>query len=108
MTFHSLDELNKTLKDIDLLEQTSKKWYRIMLGQAEDRGPEDCPCCQVYNLNSSGESCTGCPIYEHTQKKWCIGTPYPRTTESDDIGPQLDEYDFLLRIRSDLINNMYQ
>lgn len=54
------------------------KWKRICYEDAIDGARSDCPLCQIsgYNDLNKGIDCDGCPIYLHTDKPNCLGTPY--------------------------------
>ena len=55
------------------LKGSIKKWERIVAGELEDEGPDNCPLCKLYYWD---KDCTGCPVFEKTAKHYCSGTPY--------------------------------
>ena len=60
----------KTLK---ALEGSIRKWEKIVDGSGEDRGPHNCPFCELFFWENH---CVGCPVEAAIGKKSCHGTPY--------------------------------
>lgn len=60
------------MRNIDLIDQSIKKWQGIVFDGKPDRGPLDCPLCQQYHWYA----CCGCPIKEYTGLSGCVNTPY--------------------------------
>jgi hypothetical protein len=61
--------MNKTT----IMEASVRKWEKIIDGKRTDGGVVDCPPCRIFYMLA----CTGCPIAEHTGKRFCKATPYP-------------------------------
>ena len=61
--------MNKT----SIMEAAVRKWDRIIAGKGTDGGVLDCPPCRIFYMLV----CTGCPIAEHTGKRFCKASPYP-------------------------------
>lgn len=71
-----------TQEQREALAKSVEHWRQIcecktaaQAGQLLGRG--QCACCQIWNNKeeSSEEDCIGCPIFEHTGKRYCGGTP---------------------------------
>ena len=57
------------------LQESIEHWERMRddpAPQCEAPTSEDCPCCHLY----FDADCQGCPIHEHTGKRFCEETPY--------------------------------
>lgn len=63
-------------KTLTALKGSIKKWEDIVAGHGADLGPTNCPLCIEFYGNEFGKDCSGCPVYEHTGKIHCGGTPY--------------------------------
>lgn len=61
--------MNKTA----IMEAAVRKWDRIIADNRTDGGVLDCPPCRIFYMLV----CTGCPIAEHTGKRFCKASPYP-------------------------------
>jgi len=59
----------KTLK---ALKESIKKWEKIVSGEGEDRGGENCALCEMF----AEDECIDCPVYIKTGEHSCGGTPY--------------------------------
>ena len=57
------------------LKGSIKKWQGVTKGTIQDRGPVNCPLCQLFLLGEPS-SCIGCPVCQKTKKTGCRGTPY--------------------------------
>lgn len=62
------------------LEESIKKWEKIVDGTGSDKSADNCSLCQRFMFYSfddcqrnDGEKC---PVYEATGKKYCNNTPY--------------------------------
>jgi len=64
----------KTQKALE--ESIDEKWIPIAEGKEVDEGTNDCPLCKLFYY----QHCKGCPIFEHTGKIHCVGTPYQKWT----------------------------
>ena len=60
------------MNKLKIMESSVRKWQRIIDGKGTDGGVLDCPPCRIFYMLV----CTGCPIAEHTGKRFCKGTPY--------------------------------
>lgn len=60
--------------DVALLEESIEHWELMRDNRHCGRRPgiADCPLCREYYIHT----CYGCPIFEHTEKLWCGGSPY--------------------------------
>ena len=57
------------------LKGSIRKWVKIVNGTGRDKGPDNCPCCEIW-FNKQPRLCVGCPIHQVTGKVGCSGTPY--------------------------------
>lgn len=62
---------------LEALRGSIAKWEAIVAGTGEDLGPENCALCQEFITND----CEGCPVYQATQRVYCMSTPYGYYTE---------------------------
>lgn len=60
------------MNKIRIMEASVRKWERIIAGKRSDGGVLDCPPCRIYYMLV----CFGCPIAQHTGRKFCKGSPY--------------------------------
>lgn len=66
------------LETLKALHGSIKKWQAIVDGTGIDRGPQNCPLCEMF-LPYDGDpetDCEGCPVYEKVGQRNCQGTPY--------------------------------
>jgi len=54
------------------LENSIRKWSRIVNGTGFDNGIVNCSLCKIYH----GIDCRGCPVMKKTKKSGCVKTPY--------------------------------
>jgi hypothetical protein len=77
------------------------KWRAIVDGTGTDRGPQNCPLCQMFIK----QDCEGCPVNEKTGKQDCHEIPYDVYVDNDeqDIIDQAaaDELAFLISLLPD-------
>jgi len=59
----------KTLK---ALKKSIRKWEKIVAGEGEDRGCDNCALCKLF----AEYECAGCPVYVETGETSCQGTPF--------------------------------
>ncbi len=54
------------------------KWEKIVAGNGEDNGVDNCPLCQRFVVNADGDfsGCEGCPVRNATGSSGCEGSPY--------------------------------
>jgi len=64
-----------TKKSLEALKGSIKKWTGIIKRTEIDRGPSNCPLCQLF-WNNDGNCCRGCPVYAKTHTLYCNGTPH--------------------------------
>jgi hypothetical protein len=81
---------------LEAIKGSVYKWRDIAWQDGVDGGPSDCPLCKLFfHLG-----CEGCPIYEKTGNKRCVGTPYEDYFYS--LGGKKafaeDEFLFLMRL----------
>ncbi len=62
------------MNKLTIMESSVRKWERIIAGKGSDGGVLDCPPCRIFYMLA----CSGCPIAEHTGKRFCKASPYPR------------------------------
>lgn len=65
------------------LRGSIEKWERIVADTDTDQGAANCPLCEMFfdseyeeEDNAGQVYCRGCPVYVHTGKDNCDGTPY--------------------------------
>lgn len=66
-------KLKITKKAREALKQSLQKWENIVEGTEIDRGPYNCPLCEVFWATYN---CNGCPVSKDTGQLCCVGTPY--------------------------------
>jgi len=64
----------------EAIEGSIAKWRKIVAGEERDRGINDCPLCEMYDVN-----CSECPIGVKTGAKYCEGTPYIQWLEHQEV-----------------------
>jgi len=57
---------------LEALEKSIEKWEKIVSGEGEDRGSNNCALCKLFIK----KKCIGCPVYTKTKTPDCGGTPY--------------------------------
>lgn len=68
------------------LQGSIEKWERIIAGEENDAGPNNCALCAEFRHDRTGRlTCTGCPVKRATGRSGCAGTPYDKW-ENHDIG----------------------
>ena len=88
------------------------KWRAIVDGTGTDRGPQNCPLCQMFLVRRNDlmapPLCNGCPVYRETSLPGCEGTPYDNylLAEEDRDEPAMadaaaDEVAFLVSLLPD-------
>lgn len=94
-------------KTMNAIEGSVKKWEDVVLGKIKERGPNNCPLCELFFENPS---CSGCPIAEKPRYDRCLNTPYTKWIETSDYNngryvasldaykTALDEIEFLKNI----------
>ncbi len=60
-------------RTLTALRGSIKKWEGIVAGTIEDKGPDNCPLCQLFIDN---DECAGCPVAAFTGEDGCGDTPY--------------------------------
>ena len=99
-------------KALKALKESIAHWQRLADGvKGEQIGPGFCALCGLFNTDTSGAfpdpNCSGCPVYEHTGRKYCGVTPYyaaelfaefDGTDHSNFIEAALEERDFLISL----------
>lgn len=66
---------------VKAIDGSIKKWEKVMKGEIEDEGRDNCPLCKrsmvlTYRKKFGISKCSGCPIFCFTKKEGCRGTPY--------------------------------
>jgi len=93
-----MDDYMQILTDkVAAIDGSINKWKKIYYEDAEDGARSDCPLCQISDCGDLklGTDCASCPIYLHTNKKNCLGTPYRDFSHLKYFGegnPNLPEY----------------
>ncbi|MCK9458787.1 MAG: hypothetical protein M0R80_04045 [Proteobacteria bacterium] len=57
---------------LEALQGSIKKHENILAGIGRDKGPSNCPLCQLF----WDIECDGCPISNKTGERCCENTPY--------------------------------
>jgi hypothetical protein len=67
-----------TPKTLKALRGSIAKWRAIVDGTGTDRGPANCPLCQMFLVRRdlTSQNCDGCPVYQETGLTGCEKTPY--------------------------------
>lgn len=85
---------SEALKALELLgDCIDNKWVPIVNGNGVDKGKVNCVLCKEYLDSLYG--CFNCPIYAHTNKDYCIDTPYDgwnRVTQPEEHWATPDYY----------------
>ena len=63
-------------KTLQALNGSIIKWAKIVTGEGEDKGTDNCPLCKEFFHNIHGEGCEGCPVKEATGRRYCEESPY--------------------------------
>jgi hypothetical protein len=64
-------------RTLTALKGSIAKWEAIVDGTGEDKGPENCPLCGLFNNQvNPWNFCVGCPVRAATGVKLCENTPY--------------------------------
>lgn len=66
------------------IEDSIKKWEKIVATGEDGRGCSDCGLCKLFNHYSKAEtapahpedSCLKCPVYRETRRTYCRGTSF--------------------------------
>lgn len=60
------------------LRGTIEKWTKILLGEINDEGADNCPLCAKFNNihQIKDKDCIGCPVMEKTKNRYCLKSPY--------------------------------
>jgi len=86
------------------LKGTSQKWHMIAIGRMTDEGHDNCDLCELfwrYDLSQRAASCSPeCPVYAHTGRMHCKGTPYEAWGALDIT--HVDEHDDAPRIAEEM------
>ncbi len=56
----------------EALQESLRHWQDNTAGVTRSIASQDCPLCILF----LSEGCKGCPIFEHTKRQHCKGTPY--------------------------------
>lgn len=62
------------------LKGSIEKWEKIVAGTGLDKGPDNCPLCQLFYQ----DDCRGCPVYDFTGQIWCRGSPNEWYSQTED------------------------
>ena len=76
------------------LESAVEKWKGVVGGNI-DHGIRNCPLCKIFYSEFKRKGCCdGCPVRDHTGKKYCIDSPYERwiAHHDEDLDHDSDEY----------------
>jgi hypothetical protein len=57
---------------LEALKGSIKKHENILVGTGRDKGPQNCPLCQMF----WDIECEGCPVSAKTGERCCENTPY--------------------------------
>jgi len=61
------------------LKGSIEKWQKIVAGTGVDKGPTNCPLCQLFNSFTQALNktvCVGCPVRDKTDIRFCRLTPF--------------------------------
>ena len=74
-------------KTLAALQGSIAKWSAIVNGTGTNRGPVNCPLCQVFlHEDMKKPPCVGCPVRHSTGKQYCVDTPYERYEDEEEAG----------------------
>ena len=89
----------------EALEMSIVKWQTIVEYMKKHNSIPLCGKGETCSLCQTAVSCRGCPVYEKTEVKQCLGTPYDDWTGASDFEAALAaaeaELEFLKGILSD-------
>ena len=92
------------LATLTALRGSSQKWHMIAIDREEDRGPDNCPLCELFwsmDFTLQRAVCSPeCPVYAHTGRMHCKGTPYEAWGALDIT--HVDEHDDAPRIAEEM------
>lgn len=104
----------------EALEGSIEKWRKILDEEDIDKGSSNCPLCILFHgREPCAPSCKGCPVEQKVGAPGCSCTPYsawimhqihhPDTKEMKvhcSLCEELakDEYDFLIDLKKDKVN----
>jgi hypothetical protein len=80
------NEMTMDAATLKALRGSIVKWQLIVDGTGIDKGPDNCPLCQMFNnmVNPKAQAaCRGCPVREATGVARCEGTPYEQYSDLD-------------------------
>lgn len=60
-------------KTLEALRGSIAKWKAIADGTGSDMGGKNCPLCVMF---AKTKECRGCPVFEHTGRIGCLGSPW--------------------------------
>jgi len=61
---------------IKAINESIRKWERIITGVESDKGQDDCPLCLFFKGDNGESDCVRCPVYDITMAAFCRFTPY--------------------------------
>jgi hypothetical protein len=68
-------------RTLTALKGSIEKWKRIVAHTGIDKGPTNCPLCQLFYA----DNCAGCPVAEAAGEIMCGGTPYEDWSKAIDV-----------------------
>lgn len=100
--------LRKAVMDevtLTALKGSITKWQHIVDGTGRDKGPDNCPLCQIFHSMFRVDDepcCNGCPVAAAVNAAGCEGTPYADfvrvETEEEMIAAAKRELAFLISL----------
>jgi len=68
------------------LENSIRKWKKIVDGKGGDNGISNCALCKTYRKESEHTYCKGCPVKKKTKRDGCDKTPYGKWISHQEKG----------------------
>lgn len=78
-------------RTLEALKGSIAKWSAIVDG-GQELGWKHCPLCLLFNNRCDEKcdlACNGCPVFEASGKRFCVGTPYGAWEDDFLAGPKV-------------------
>lgn len=94
---------------LEALKKSIEKWWYIWNKDTKERGIQDCALCALYYYEApvNTQVCKKCPIYKHTNARFCSNTPYSEFVMADAAFLQNQQSINLLKNRRNAAHEMF-